>query len=119
MTRGRAEIVRLGRAKGARPETFMGLSGLGDLTLTCTGLLSRNFALGVALGEGADLDELMAGRRTVAEGVFSAEATVGPAGRLGVEMPISTGVDGILNRGADIEATIQAVLARPFRAEFP
>ena len=119
VTRGLAEIVRLGRAKGARPETLMGLSGLGDLTLTCTGLLSRNFALGVALGEGADLDELMAGRRTVAEGVFSAEATVGLAGRLGVEMPISTGVDAILNRGAQIEATIEALLARPFRAEFP
>jgi glycerol-3-phosphate dehydrogenase (NAD(P)+) len=119
ITRGLAEIVRLGRAKGARPETLMGLSGLGDLALTCTGSLSRNYALGVALGGGAGLDALMAGRRTVAEGVFSAEAALGLAGRLGVEMPISAGVDGILNRGADIGAAIEAVLARPFRAEFP
>jgi glycerol-3-phosphate dehydrogenase (NAD(P)+) len=119
ITRGLAEIVRLGRARGARPETLMGLSGLGDLTLTCTSGLSRNYALGVALGEGETLDALMAGRRGVAEGVFSAGAAVALAEKLGVQMPISVGVDGILNRGAPIEAAIEALLARPFRAEFP
>ncbi len=119
ITRGLAEIVRLGRARGAWPETLMGLSGLGDLTLTCTSGLSRNYALGVALGEGETLDALMAGRRGVAEGVFSAGAAVALAETLGVQMPIAGGVDGILNRGAPIEAAIEALLARPFRAEFP
>ncbi len=119
ITRGLAEIVRLGRAKGARPETLMGLSGLGDLTLTCTSGLSRNYALGVALGDGETLDALMAGRRGVAEGVFSAGAAVALAETLGVQMPISGGVDAILNQGAPIEAAIEALLARPFRAEFP
>ncbi len=119
ITRGLAEIVRLGRAKGARTETLMGLSGLGDLTLTCTGALSRNYSLGAALGEGARLEALIAGRRTVAEGVFSAEAVVALAGQLEVDMPISKAVDAILNRGAGIEETIEDVLARPFRAEFP
>ncbi len=119
ITRGLAEIARLGRAKGARPETLMGLSGLGDLTLTCTSMLSRNTSLGVALGEGETLDALMAGRRSVAEGVFSAGATVALAETLGVQTPISSGIDAILNRGAPIEAAIEALLARPFRAEFP
>ncbi len=119
ITRGLAEIARLGQAKGARPETLMGLSGLGDLTLTCTSTLSRNYSLGVKLGEGETLEALMAGRRSVAEGVFSAGATVALAEKLGVRMPISGGIDAILNRGAPIEAAIEALLARPFRAEFP
>jgi len=119
ITRGLAEIARLGGAKGARPETLMGLSGLGDLTLTCTSTLSRNYSLGVALGRGETLEALMAGRRSVAEGVFSAGAAVALAARLGVEMPISGAVDAILNQGAPIEAAIEALLARPFRAEFP
>ena len=119
ITRGLAEVTRLGRAKGARPETLMGLSGLGDLTLTCTSGLSRNYSLGVALGEGETLTALMAGRRSVAEGVFSAGAAVALAETLGVQMPISGAVDGILNQGAPIEAAIEALLARPFRAEFP
>ena len=119
ITRGLAEIARLGRAKGARPETLMGLSGLGDLTLTCTSTLSRNYSLGVSLGEGGSLDALMAGRRSVAEGVFSASAAVALAETLGVRMPISGGIDAILNKGAPIDAAIEALLARPFRAEFP
>ena len=119
ITRGLAEVVRLGRAKGARAETLMGLSGLGDLTLTCTSISSRNHSLGRALGEGRELDEIMAGRRSVAEGVFSAGAVVALAETLNVEMPISAGVDAILNRGAGIDETIEALLARRFRAEFP
>ena len=119
ITRGLAEITRLGRARGARPETLMGLSGLGDLTLTCTSGLSRNYSLGIALGEGQTLDALMAGRRSVAEGVFSAGAAAALAETLGVRMPIAGGVDAILNHGAPIEAAIEALLARPFRAEFP
>ena len=119
ITRGLAEVVRLGRAKGARAETLMGLSGLGDLTLTCTSISSRNHSLGRALGEGRELDEIMAKRRSVAEGVFSAQAVVALAETLNVEMPISAAVDAILNRGAGIDETIEALLARPFRAEFP
>jgi glycerol-3-phosphate dehydrogenase (NAD(P)+) len=119
ITRGLAEVVRLGRAKGARAETLMGLSGLGDLTLTCTSISSRNHSLGRALGEGRELGEIMAKRRSVAEGVFSAGAVVALAETLDVRMPISAAVDTILNRGAGIDETIEALLARPFRAEFP
>ena len=119
ITRGLAEVVRLGRAKGGRAETLMGLSGLGDLTLTCTSISSRNHSLGRALGEGRELDEIMAKRRSVAEGVFSAQAVVALAETLNVAMPISAAVDAILNRGAGIDETIEALLARPFRAEFP
>ena len=117
VTRGLAEIMRLGVAMGARRETLMGLSGLGDLTLTCTGTLSRNYTLGRALGEGQGLDEIMRARRSVAEGVFSASAAVRLAARHGVEMPIAQAVDDILNRAAVIDEVIQGLLARPFTAE--
>jgi glycerol-3-phosphate dehydrogenase (NAD(P)+) len=117
ITRGLAEVVRLGLAKGGRAETLMGLSGLGDLTLTCSAMQSRNFSLGAQLGEGRSLAEIMAERRTVAEGVFSAAAVTALAERLQVEMPIAAAADAVLNRGADIGETIEALLARPFRAE--
>ncbi len=117
ITRGLAEVIRLGRAKGANPETLMGLSGLGDLTLTCTNTLSRNYSLGRALGEGHALKDIMAARRSVAEGVFSAHAVVTLAENLGVEMPISQGVDAILNKGASIDETIEALLTRPLKTE--
>ena len=117
ITRGLAEVVRLGGAKGARSETLMGLSGLGDLTLTCTSTLSRNYSLGRALGEGHALKDIMAARRSVAEGVFSAQAVVALAENLGVEMPISQGVDAILNKGTGVDETIEALLARPFKTE--
>jgi len=116
-TRGLAEILRLGEALGARRATLMGLSGLGDLTLTCTSTQSRNLTVGIALGEGTPLAAILAGRRSVAEGVDSAAAVSDLAARRGVEMPIVTAVDRILNRGADIDAVINALLARPFRAE--
>lgn len=117
ITRGLAEVVRLSRAKGGRPETVMGLSGLGDLTLTCCGLQSRNFSLGVALGEGRALADVLAERHTVAEGVFTAEAVSALADGLGVEMPICEAVHAVLNVGADLGETIAGLLARPFRAE--
>jgi glycerol-3-phosphate dehydrogenase (NAD(P)+) len=117
ITRGLAEMVRLARAKGGRAETLMGLSGLGDLTLTCTGLQSRNHSLGVALGEGKSLDEILGARRSIAEGVASAAAVADLAGRLGIEMPIVAAVAAILHRGAAIDTTIDALLARPFRSE--
>jgi glycerol-3-phosphate dehydrogenase (NAD(P)+) len=117
ITRGLAEMVRLAHAKGGRAETLMGLSGLGDLTLTCTALQSRNHSLGFALGEGTALDEILARRRSVAEGVSSAAAVTALARRLGVDMPIVAAVDAILHHGADIDGSIASLLARPFRGE--
>jgi glycerol-3-phosphate dehydrogenase (NAD(P)+) len=117
VTRGLAEMMRLGLALGAKAPTLMGLAGLGDLTLTCMGIQSRNFSLGKELGAGAALAKVLAARNSVAEGVHSAAATVMLAARHQVEMPIAAAVDAILNRGADIDATIEALLARPFRAE--
>ena len=118
MTRGFAEMVRLARAKGARLETLAGLSGLGDLVLTCTGQQSRNFSLGHALGEGRLLSEILAGRDSVAEGVTSATALVTLGQQLEVKLPIVGAVAEVLHRGADIGETITSLLARPFRSEF-
>jgi glycerol-3-phosphate dehydrogenase (NAD(P)+) len=117
MTRGLAEIMRLGAALGARPETLMGLSGLGDLSLTCNGQQSRNMSLGIALGQGQTLANALAGKRSIAEGVESAAAIAELASRRGVEMPIVAAVEAILHRGAAIDETIAGLLARPFKAE--
>jgi glycerol-3-phosphate dehydrogenase (NAD(P)+) len=117
VTRGLAEMVRLALAKGGKPETLMGLSGLGDLVLTCAGLQSRNHSLGVALGEGRALVDILAERRSVAEGVTSAAAAAALSRALGVDMPITAAVDAILHRGAAIDEAIQGLLARPFRSE--
>ena len=119
ITRGLAEIVRLAQAKGAKAETLMGLSGLGDLTLTCNAMQSRNFSLGHALGEGRGLEDVLGERESVAEGVFSASAVTALARRHGVEMPICDAVDGIINAGADIDATVAGLLARPLTADGP
>ncbi|HWB48712.1 MAG TPA: NAD(P)H-dependent glycerol-3-phosphate dehydrogenase [Stellaceae bacterium] len=117
ITRGLAEMTRLGVAKGARAETFAGLSGLGDLVLTCGGAQSRNHALGVALGRGESLDAALAGRRSVVEGVASAASVAALAARLGVEMPIAAAVDAVLHRGKAIAPAIEELLARPRRSE--
>jgi glycerol-3-phosphate dehydrogenase (NAD(P)+) len=118
ITRGLAEMIRFGVAKGGLVATLVGLSGLGDLTLTCTSEQSRNLSLGIALGRGRALPEIIAERRSIAEGVYSAAAVVALAKTLGVEMPIAAAVDAVLNLGADIDATIAGLLQRPFRAEF-
>ncbi len=117
ITRGLAEIARLGAALGADPATFMGLSGLGDLSLTCASTQSRNYSFGAAIGAGQRAEEVLAGRRAVTEGVKTAAATMALANRLGVEMPITQAVDAIINHGAPLADTLQALLARPFRAE--
>jgi glycerol-3-phosphate dehydrogenase (NAD(P)+) len=117
ITRGLAEMVRLGAAKGARPETFRGLSGLGDLVLTCTAGQSRNYALGAALGRGISLAAALGARRTVVEGVATSAAVARLAARLRIEMPISAAVDGVLHRGTAIDMMIDALLSRPYRAE--
>jgi glycerol-3-phosphate dehydrogenase (NAD(P)+) len=117
ITRGLAEMVRLAQAKGGKAETLMGLSGLGDLVLTCTAMQSRNHSLGAALGEGRSLPQVQAGRRSIAEGVDTAASVTALAARLGVEMPIAGAVDAILHRGAEIDVTIERLLSRPFRSE--
>ncbi len=119
ITRGLVEIARLGAALGAKPETFMGLSGLGDLVLTCNAMQSRNFSLGVALGQDKTLDDILGTRTSVAEGVFTASSVAAVAERHGVEMPICHAVDQVLNHGADLDETIRTLLSRPFREEFP
>lgn len=117
MTRGMAEMLRYGRARGARPETLMGLCGLGDLTLTCNNDVSRNLSLGIELGEGRPIADILGGRRSVAEGVASASAIVEHSLKLDLELPICTAVDGVCNHFADLDAAIGGLLARPFKAE--
>jgi glycerol-3-phosphate dehydrogenase (NAD(P)+) len=117
ITRGLSEMIRLGIAKGAEAETFRGLSGLGDLVLTCTAGQSRNYTLGVALGRGMNLDAALARRRSVIEGVATAAAVARLAGRLDVEMPVTAAVEGVLHRGLAIDAMIEALLSRPYRSE--
>jgi glycerol-3-phosphate dehydrogenase (NAD(P)+) len=117
ITRGLSEMVRLGQAKEAAAETFRGLSGVGDLVLTCTAGQSRNHALGVALGRGTGLAEALAGRRSVVEGVATAAAVARLADRLQIEMPITAAVEGVLYRGLAIDAMIEGLLSRPYRSE--
>jgi glycerol-3-phosphate dehydrogenase (NAD(P)+) len=117
ITRGLAEMVRLGVAKGAVAATFRGLSGLGDLVLTCSAPQSRNYALGFALGRGEALPDYLAARRSVAEGVATATAVRQLAAGLGVEMPITEAVDAVLHRSMPIDAMIDQLLSRPYRAE--
>lgn len=116
ITRGFAEMARFGAALGARAETLAGLCGLGDLVLTCSSTSSRNFALGKALGEGADPAALMADRRTVAEGAFTAPVLAELAAARGIAMPIVAAVDAILG-GKDARTVVAALLARPLKAE--
>ncbi len=119
ITRGLAEIVRFGVVLGGQAKTFMGLSGLGDLTLTCSSRQSRNLSLGVALGEGKPLAEILGARKAVTEGVFTARAIPELAGRFGVDMPIAMAVRDVLHHGADIDRTIEDLLARPYGEELP
>ena len=117
ITRGLAEIMRLGVALGGERETMMGLSGLGDLVLTCGSTQSRNMSLGFALGEGRSLDDVLGERQSVTEGVFTAAAVTALAARHQVEMPICAAMDRVLNHGASVSAEVDALLSRPFKAE--
>lgn len=118
ITRGFSEMIRFGRAHGARTETLMGLSGLGDLLLTCGSSQSRNMSLGHALGEGKVLDEARAGRRSIAEGVFTAGAVVQIARDKGIEMPVCEAVNAIVSHAITVDEAIDMLLSRPFKAEF-
>jgi glycerol-3-phosphate dehydrogenase (NAD(P)+) len=117
ISRGLAETARLGRAMGADPQTFAGLAGLGDLTLTATSTTSRNFRLGFLMGQGMTLEQASADIEGVVEGVASAQAVVALAARYGIEMPISHAVAAIVEHGADIGRTIAGLLARPLKSE--
>lgn len=116
-TRGFAELARLGISMGARTETLMGLSGLGDLILTCNSPKSRNMSLGMALGEGKTLEEVMGARNSVSEGVHSATAVVALARKYDIEMPIAEAVAAIVTGKAKVDEAIATLLARPFRSE--
>ena len=117
ITRGLAEMTRLGTALGARPATFAGLAGVGDLVLTCTGALSRNRAVGVELGQGATLEQILAGRETVAEGILNTQSAQALAMREAVEMPIVNAVHRILFEGQAPQRAIADLMARELRAE--
>jgi glycerol-3-phosphate dehydrogenase (NAD(P)+) len=117
ITRGLAEIARLGAVLGATPATFAGLAGMGDLVLTCTGALSRNRAVGVEIGAGKTLSDILAGRDTVAEGVVNTESAHALAEREGVEMPIVRAVHRVLFDGAPARAGIAELMARELRPE--
>jgi len=117
VTRGLAEISRLGAAMGGRPETFNGLTGLGDLVLTCTGDLSRNREVGVSLARGKSLDEALGGLGHVAEGVHSARAARSHARALGIEMPITEAVCAVLFEGRAAPEAVKQLLTRDPRSE--
>jgi glycerol-3-phosphate dehydrogenase (NAD(P)+) len=117
ITRGLAEMMRLGLSLGARAETLMGLSGMGDLVLTCSSIQSRNMSLGFALGKGETLDSILASRNNVTEGIATAAATLGLARRHGVDMPIVSAIDRILRDHASIDDMINNLLSRPLRNE--
>lgn len=118
VTRGIAEMTRLAVACGGRRPTLAGLSGVGDLVLTCTGTLSRNRMVGTELGRGRQLSEILAGMNgKVAEGVRSTAAALGLAARYGVEMPITEQMDLILHRGKSAKEAIRELMTRPSRDE--
>jgi glycerol-3-phosphate dehydrogenase (NAD(P)+) len=117
IARGFAELNRFGLAMGAEAETFSGLSGLGDLVLTCNSAQSRNFKLGRAIGEGADAESYLAQQNTVAEGAATAEPLVAKARSLDVEMPISEGVAAILSGETDADSVIERLMNRPLKRE--
>lgn len=117
MTRGMAEIRRFGMTRGAKLETFLGLSGIGDLTLTCNSMSSRNFSTGVALGQGQKLAEIMAARRSVSEGVTTTEAVAKIATREAIDMPIVMAVDAILHLDAEVDDVVRNLLSREVRSE--
>ena len=114
-TRGFAELFRFGKAFGAQPETLTGLSGLGDLVLSCSSRQSRNFSLGIALGEGLTAAQASAGM--LAEGQFTAAALVDMADQKAVDMPIATAVAAILDGWMSIDEAIENLLTRPLKAE--
>jgi glycerol-3-phosphate dehydrogenase (NAD(P)+) len=116
-TRGFSELMRLGKALGAKPETMMGLSGLGDLLLTCSSPQSRNYAFGKRLGEGITVEKALAASNGVVEGVYSANAALELAIKHTITMPITQAVNAIVENGAKPDDMIESLLARPVSTE--
>ncbi|NRG16887.1 NAD(P)-dependent glycerol-3-phosphate dehydrogenase [Rhizobiales bacterium] len=114
--RGFREMTRLGTALGARPDTLTGLSGLGDLVLTCSSAQSRNFAFGLELGRGKPVKNLMSGGK-LAEGVFTAGVAVDLGKSQGVDLPLSTAVDAVLREKIDLDAALASLMTRPLKRE--
>jgi len=117
ITRGLSEMTRLAVALGARPETLSGLAGLGDLVLTCTGSLSRNRHVGIELGKGRSLPEILEGMKMVAEGIGTAGALLALAREAGVELPITEQVSAILHQGRSPREAIRSIMERPLKRE--
>lgn len=117
MTRGLSELMRIGLSLGAKAETLMGLSGMGDLVLTCSSPRSRNMSLGVELGRGKTLADILQERQTVAEGVHTAVAAAELVDRLEVDAPIIKFVNDVVHQGVAIDSAIEKLLNRPFRHE--
>ena len=117
ITRGLAEMVRLGMSMGADPRTFYGLSGVGDLVLTCTGTLSRNHTVGVRLGQGEKLETILSGMQAVAEGVRTARAALGLARRLQVDMPIVQEINAVLFDGKSCRRAVSDLMERVAKPE--
>ncbi|WP_339855156.1 NAD(P)H-dependent glycerol-3-phosphate dehydrogenase [uncultured Nisaea sp.] len=113
ITRGLAEATRFAVALGGRADTLMGLSGIGDLMLSCSSTSSRNFSLGKRLGAGEQLQDILGSSHSVVEGVYTAAALIRRARALSVEMPIAEGVDAVLNHGTDLGTVVQELLSRP------
>ncbi len=119
ITRGLAEIMRLGAFLGANPLTFSGLSGIGDLVLTCTSTKSRNYSVGLRLGRGEKLDDVLGGMNMVAEGVYTTRAAHALSGRLGIEMPIVAEIQQILFQGKPATEAVKALMGRDLKQELP
>lgn len=117
ITRGLAEIARFAVALGGQAQTFMGLSGLGDLVLTANSTQSRNFTVGLELGKGRSLPDILGEKRTVAEGVFTARAVLERAAAAGVEMPICEGLSRIMNGQSSVDDIVASLFTRPFKSE--
>jgi glycerol-3-phosphate dehydrogenase (NAD(P)+) len=117
ITRGLAEITRLACAAGGRRETMAGLSGLGDLVLTCTGTLSRNRHVGIELARGRTLADVVAGMKMVAEGVRTTRSALALGERFGIELPIAMQMDAVLQGRSTVRAAVEALMVRPQRAE--
>ena len=117
ITRGLAEITRIGVAMGAQPATFAGLSGMGDLVLTCSGDASRNRRVGLALGAGKAMPDILAEMNQVAEGVKTAKVAKQLAEKLGVAAPITDAMYAIMHAGVPVREAIYALMARPIRSE--
>ena len=117
IARGFAEMTRFGLSRGARRETLSGLSGLGDLVLTCSSTSSRNYSLGKGIGEGRPAADLLADRQTVAEGAFTAPVLAQIARREGIDMPIVEAVADLIAGRCSVDAVLEALLSRPPKPE--